>query len=746
MTQVLLVYADPGLGAQLAATLAEAGLETRVVTSGERAMDRFIQEPCDVVVVDFDLAGRDGITTAEAIRWMPGGRRARVVLTASKEPEDGPLEALGANVGAFAALVGHDADRLRAIVERAAAVEPNTAETRVLSTEHALLEAERRRSKADVSKAPNVGQPPTLELPLTDPLDTPTPLTTDLEDATLDDAVPDSWEWRDTDGRIEGKEVRQLAEDAAETHSSLLGTFDKMSFPKLLHRLTERRATGALICVHPPDDRITAEGTEPTKVVYFRSGVPVHVRSNLLGECLGQVLMRTRKIGAVALKESLLAMRRGEGRQGEVLVEMGAIGPLELADALAEQMRLKLYELFAWRRGTFRFSPDRRPPADRIDLELGLAEITFRGLAATRDPQEILDALEERADQYVIPQARKLVRFLPLSSESGLRSVIRRVDGSRTIGEILSGSGSPGRAAILIHAMACLDAVRFEAEPLRIRDEPSSSLPSVPSAVTPLSTGSIPLRSQPTEAQPDAAEPSLASDEIQTSIAKFPSSKRAVAEPSDVGLDSAAAFAAAAAAAADSSAEPASVHLSPPAPEAPPVPDPDVVTPAASAPRLAEVASPPTTDSSEPPERDATGSGLRTKPGGELDERVERLLKAERRFRRGQRALAKSDLTSAVTAFEEAVQLCPDEAQFVVHLAWARHADAPDDEELLERCLFEVARGCKHSPDLVAAHLFRARLLLAAGRAAEATKSFARVLEIDGDHAEARRALTDLEA
>ena len=751
MSHVLLVFGDPAVGARLAAVLAEAGFGTRAVTSGERAMDRFIQEPSDVVVVDFDLEGRDGITTTEAIRWMPGGRRARFVLTAHEEPEDGPLAKLGAAVDAFAALVGPlDPQRLLEVVQRAAAVEPNTAETRVLSTEHALLEAERRRSAdSEDEKGTVVSDRIDLQTPvdggivIADELDSTTPLTTDLEDATLDEPAMESWEWRDTDGRMEGMEVRQLAEHAAEAHSALLGTFDKMPFPRLLHRLAERRATGALICVHPPDERQTTEGTEPTKIVYFRSGVPVHVRSNLLGECLGQVLARAQKIGPVALKESLRAMHRGEGRQGEVLLEMGAIGPLELSEALAQQMRLKLYELFAWQLGSFRLTPNRRPPRDLIDLELGLAEITFRGLMATREPEEIVSMLEGDRDLFVIPQARRLVRFLPLSADRGLRSVIRRADGTRTLGEILEGSSSPGRAAVLVHAMECLDAVRFESEPLRAPTKPASSLPSVPSAIATFSTGSAPLPeslsldsavSDPPSALDSldelgvAPEPGMRAergpgrDEERTSVAKFPSP-----EPTSA----ANALAAAAASAADSSSEPVSVHLAPAVPEplrkvTPRPPEPDE------------------SDPSQPPQRDETGSGLRTRPDRGLDERVERLLKAERRIRRGQRALAKSKLAQAVEAFEEAVELCPEEAQFAVHLAWARHIAHPGDEELLEACLFSVARACKESPGLLVAHLVRARLLRSAGRPAEATKSYRRVLEIEPGHTEAAAEMAEL--
>ena len=36
---------------------------------------------------------------------------------------------------------------------------------------------------------------------------------------------------------------------------------------------------------------------------------------------------------------------------------------------------IKLFDLFYWKHGTFRFAPDRPPPSELIDLEMGLAEI-----------------------------------------------------------------------------------------------------------------------------------------------------------------------------------------------------------------------------------------------------------------------------------------------------------------------------------------------------------------------------------
>ncbi|HJL15052.1 MAG TPA: DUF4388 domain-containing protein [Sandaracinaceae bacterium LLY-WYZ-13_1] len=521
MSRVLLVHADPAHGARVAAELTGAGLTTRVVTSGERAMDRFVQEPADVLVIDYHLEGRDGVSTAEAVRWMPGGRRARVILTAEEEPEDGPLAELGRDVDAFATLVGTpDLPRLKAHVARAAAMAPHEAETRVLSAEQALLNAERARLAGEprIDRAPEEGWQETTSpsdetalANLSEPLGGATPRALALDDDTLDEPTRAAWEFRDTGGVAEGREVRALAEATQQAHSDLLGSFEKIPFARLLGRLADKKATGALICVHPPDERSTTEGTEPTKVVYFRAGVPVHVRSNLVAECLGHVLARQRRIGPATLQESISAIQRGEGRQGEVLVRMGAIGPLELSEALADQLRAKLFDLFGWRRGTFRFAADRAPPRELIDLELGLAEIVYRGICRTTSPEAALEQLDAQRGRYLVPRARHMVRFVRLPAlDAGLNAMVRRIDGRHRVAEVLEEAPSPGEAARLIVAMECLDAVRFAAKPLRpaAAEERSGSAVRPAPRPAPARVASLPSVPSAAVAAPDPASPS----------------------------------------------------------------------------------------------------------------------------------------------------------------------------------------------------------------------------------------------
>ena len=57
------------------------------------------------------------------------------------------------------------------------------------------------------------------------------------------------------------------------------------------------------------------------------------------------------------LAESLRQMKASKKRQGELLVEMGALSPYNLSRALVLQMEAKLLEVFAWREGRFAFIP-----------------------------------------------------------------------------------------------------------------------------------------------------------------------------------------------------------------------------------------------------------------------------------------------------------------------------------------------------------------------------------------------------
>src|SRR5262245_18864872 len=106
----MIVHPEGPLARRLAEIVVEAGHAPIVVPDGERAIDRFVQEPVEVIVVEYFLPGRDGVTTVESIRWAPKGREVKVLLLADAEPEVAPLAALGARIDAIETLVGEPDD------------------------------------------------------------------------------------------------------------------------------------------------------------------------------------------------------------------------------------------------------------------------------------------------------------------------------------------------------------------------------------------------------------------------------------------------------------------------------------------------------------------------------------------------------------------------------------------------------------------------------------------------------------
>src|SRR5690606_24439892 len=98
------------------------------------------------------------------------------------------------------------------------------------------------------------------------------------------------------------------------------GNLKHKRFPEVLSQLYRWRATGALLLKH---ERVK-------KIVYLKDGYPIFVKSNLLSECLGRVLVRERMITEAECEESLEAMKKRKRQQGTMLIEMGIISPHNL--------------------------------------------------------------------------------------------------------------------------------------------------------------------------------------------------------------------------------------------------------------------------------------------------------------------------------------------------------------------------------------------------------------------------------
>jgi CheY-like chemotaxis protein len=727
---VLVVHGDAQFAERIVRALWDQGLRAESVPDGERAIDRFVQAPACALVVDAALAGRDGAATIESIRWAPGGARIPVVLTAERAG-GAKLSETGKRLGA-------------ATLEGAAARDPV-----------AVAELIRRGLGGS---APPASARDVLTSPGIDATHTSPTLSTVASDASEgladDDSLPPvlpavakrATRERETvaararppiraaEGSSpfvrgddpgadqEGDDVERRAADLTPGAATLAGRFAQLPFPRLLAQLAAQRATGALVVVAPDDERLrTTTGESPKKVVYFRNGVPVYVKSNLVRECLGQILVQSDAITPHVRNESVQRMRAGEGRQGAILLAMGVLAPHELREALEEQLRVKLYDLFSWEDADFRFSSRVLPPPEVVTLELGLAEIVFEGVVRRITPVRLLELLGPHLGEYVVPITDRLTRFVRLDLVVEARLVLRVLDGTQRLQDLLTIAGQrPGAAAQLVYAMECLGALRFSDLPVpteRVGDalngpvpddtarEPAVELaaradpPGLPSpAATDLPRGPDPT-----------AWDDLTTDESGLTDARkwMEEARRTIAIAPTVAVERAA---------------PAAVEAPPPSP----VPS-AAATPASSAPT--------------PPVDSAPAIPI---DGAALDVRVARIAEAERHFRRGERALARDKRDDAEAAFARAVELVPDEGGFLARLAHTRLVASPNDAAVVSAALAELERATALAPKRDLTHLLLAEARRLTGDVRGARDAYENALAANPDCREALEGLRSL--
>jgi CheY-like chemotaxis protein/tetratricopeptide (TPR) repeat protein len=769
---VLVVHASPAWAERVAERLGADGWATEVIEGGERALDRFVQEPTDAVVVDLDLRGRDGAATIESLRWAPGGRALPIVLTGIAAAPD-ELAALARELGVQCVPSG-DADEIVRSLGQAVPRPPSAA-----------VELESFDDDLYTSAPPRL---PTVPPPSMDP-----------------------------EAGREGVDVERRARALAKV-AEVRGRLEELEVAEVLTRLADLRATGALV-VELDGHARTTTGESPKRIVFFRNGVPIHVRSNLEDECLGQLLVRRGVIDRATLDESLARVRDGDGRQGGILVAMGALEPRDLREALEHQQETKLFALFAWRSGSFHFSEAMTPPAETITLELSLAEIVARAFRT----QLPIDAIEAASapflDRYV--WASELGwRGLAQALEDDERALLESVDGHSTLRTLLERRGSARAAALrAFHAARCLGCVTFREVALdrgraadrsaaaskRLREllsslraeryaevfelAPDTDLPTLRRRGAALRAEARKLREDlPIALHPlsdelhhrlGRAEAVLVSDRERTdSDTVLPSSasraSSSASTPTSASTSSAAStsapFSPLRAHDAVTRELPAAMQIpvrsgavqDPPtreldAPgdrastsertdEHPVLPEASASEASGSEASVSEAADAEVHVIPEPGvvERRATSDAgvAKDAPGTELDARVERMLQAERAMRRARRAVDRDQLASAREAVAKAVQLVPDEPEFAAELAWIDAKLAHDDERA--DALARLDEAARLAPKNARVHVLRAEVLLAMGADADARAAYERALAANPDEPKALAGLRSL--
>jgi curved DNA-binding protein CbpA/DNA-binding response OmpR family regulator len=249
----------------------------------------------------------------------------------------------------------------------------------------------------------------------------------------------------DLDDKRERRQVETTAKHLGAVEADLRGSLGRQPFAHVLQQIYAGRLTGALL--------LTSEKVK--KIVYVENGYPVAVRSNDPDECLGQILLQQRMISAETLAESLRKMKESKKRQGELLVEMGALSPYNLSRALVLQMEAKLLEVFSWREGHFAFKKGQPGRDQPVRLERTTAALILEGIRRSYDAERMHHVLAPYAGLYLMPSPDRRQRLQDITADPNEQRFIDSLDGSVKFEAALATTMIPtDRARLLLVAMA----------------------------------------------------------------------------------------------------------------------------------------------------------------------------------------------------------------------------------------------------------------------------------------------------
>ncbi len=483
------------------------------------------------------------------------------------------------------------------------------------------------------------------------------------------------------------------------------GTLEELPFPALLNHLHGLRATGALVL----------KCGKKQKGLQFRDGRPVGVRSNQVGECLGNLLVRMGRIDRDVLQESLRRMRKGEGLQGDILVAMEVLSEDEVTNALRVQAEEKLFEVFEWAEGSFQFRRDSRlKGASTLGLERKPASIIVSGVTSRFPIQRIDAELRAHSGAMVVAGESPYYLFQDVTLESSAQKLLERLTRGVPVDELLQADDTSRR---MLYALLCTQMVQVrEGAPHEV--EAAQAADAIAAARARLQSVRGP--------EPDPQE-----EWVRGELASIAERIRGKDHYGVLGVSENPN---------DEEVREAYVHLAKRT-------HPDRFSNAGDAVRrLAEEIFGRVSQAHESlaDARAREAYRLQLARGARREEELEegrRALAAEKEFQKGLGFLKARRHNPAFEAFKESVELYPKEGEYLAYLGWTRFLSAQSDREARREAVKALKQAIKLAPDSEKPYLLLGQLYKACNAEEQAERMFMKAVQQKADCVEALREL-----
>ncbi|NOZ86199.1 MAG: response regulator [Deltaproteobacteria bacterium] len=672
--KILLVDDDRNVQRTLAEALEMEGFDVLREKDGEWAIKTFSSKKPDAVVLDLLIPVFNGFQVAEKIRLLPHGKNVPIIMIS------GIYRGMNYRI---------DAKKRFDVVEYLD--KPVRIEQLVTILKDVFKEdypsAKKKRTK---SIAPNE---PAAEEPYAD---------------------------RETAQEAEEAEKMVRTGMRKKADSAISGDLKETSFPRLLHRLHRERLTGALLL----------RRKKIKKIVYFKDGYPVSVKSNLLNECLGRILVEEQIITENQCQESIRQMQRSKRQQGTILIEMGAISPHNLNWALQQQLETKLHDIFAWPNGEYRFTRQAKVPAATVQLEATPAELIYEGIRKKFDPDRMRNELEALSRKFVDRSPDPIYGSQDMGLDPDEEAFLLQLDGTQSVYDLIAyGPLGELHARQLLYALISAEIV-YLLDVARIPPPPQDAGPPplrevsgvhVPKEIPRLDRLGKTDRLTLTEEERNTRE-KLANyfmeiknkDYFQILDVPRNASRWEIKKAF---LELAKEF-----------------H-----------PDKHFGTATKEIKEIAEEifaiiskAHDVLTDDQDRAEYLRQLSGGRPK---DVSDEVNKILAAEGQFQKGEALLRKKKYDEAVNSFKEAVDLYGDEGEFHAYLGWAQYNSNPGDPSILKKARQHLQTAIRLNPKLDKAYLFLGYIYKSNDQRHLAEQQFEKAIQCNPDCVEALQEL-----
>lgn len=198
-----------------------------------------------------------------------------------------------------------------------------------------------------------------------------------------------------------------------------------ISFPKLISEIYGMGISGTL----------TLNRGKAKKDISISRGMPLKVRSNLLQEVLGRYLVKIGKITEEQYQQTLKYAFETKQMHGAVLKSQNLLTEAELKKYLKTQALFKLLNIFKWIDGDYFFvKRDLVPKGGDFD-GLSMPSIIIRGIKWGYSLDRILTAMAPYNNYYLFPGESKLFSTDMMDLNSQEDWLLKIVDGTRTVKE-----------------------------------------------------------------------------------------------------------------------------------------------------------------------------------------------------------------------------------------------------------------------------------------------------------------------